>query len=306
MAEEEFMSQAMANPEDESDDFYGGIYHNPGIRNLSRLSVCTSSFTTNESCDFYEENDAREGGSGGRNGGHFSLCGGDDGDAVGSYFSMLSIENFDADAEFSEDEEEEEVEEGEGEGSSSLSSCSMLGASPREAWRARQGLVVSKDEYASANEAQKGKENRTKKKKETVMKRVGFGSSESGSGRWGRQNSNDGGGRESDCCGGGGGNGLMVMTRAKGGNSRLWMDMEEVKACRQLGLELELEHERTVEIPGRISISGSVDTGGSSGGNSPIANWRISSPGDDPRDVKARLKVWAQMVALASSSLHSN
>ncbi|KAL8246359.1 hypothetical protein R6Q59_007575 [Mikania micrantha] len=29
----------------------------------------------------------------------------------------------------------------------------------------------------------------------------------------------------------------------------------------------------------------------------PIANWKISSPGDDPEDVKARLKYWAQAVA---------
>ncbi|CAI9117284.1 OLC1v1018643C1 [Oldenlandia corymbosa var. corymbosa] len=31
--------------------------------------------------------------------------------------------------------------------------------------------------------------------------------------------------------------------------------------------------------------------------SSPIANWKISSPGDDPEDVKARLKYWAQAVA---------
>ncbi|CAN1194433.1 hypothetical protein LINPERPRIM_LOCUS8309 [Linum perenne] len=30
---------------------------------------------------------------------------------------------------------------------------------------------------------------------------------------------------------------------------------------------------------------------------SPIANWKISSPGDHPEDVKARLKYWAQAVA---------
>ncbi|KAK9062490.1 hypothetical protein SSX86_019677 [Deinandra increscens subsp. villosa] len=29
----------------------------------------------------------------------------------------------------------------------------------------------------------------------------------------------------------------------------------------------------------------------------PIANWKISSPGDHPEDVKARLKYWAQAVA---------
>ncbi|CBI36644.3 unnamed protein product, partial [Vitis vinifera] len=29
----------------------------------------------------------------------------------------------------------------------------------------------------------------------------------------------------------------------------------------------------------------------------PIANWKISSPGDHPEEVKARLKFWAQAVA---------
>ncbi|XP_050212407.1 uncharacterized protein LOC126663778 [Mercurialis annua] len=31
--------------------------------------------------------------------------------------------------------------------------------------------------------------------------------------------------------------------------------------------------------------------------SSPIASWKISSPGDHPEDVKARLKYWAQAVA---------
>ncbi|PSS35872.1 Protein of unknown function DUF1685 protein [Actinidia chinensis var. chinensis] len=34
-----------------------------------------------------------------------------------------------------------------------------------------------------------------------------------------------------------------------------------------------------------------------SSGSGPIANWKISSPGDHPEDVKARLKFWAQAVA---------
>uniref|UniRef100_A0A1J3FL23 Uncharacterized protein n=1 Tax=Noccaea caerulescens TaxID=107243 RepID=A0A1J3FL23_NOCCA len=68
--------------------------------------------------------------------------------------------------------------------------------------------------------------------------------------------------------------------------------------CRDLGFDL--------EIPGRVSVSAGsnreTQTQTSSGGNSPIATWRISSPGDDPKDVKARLKMWAQAVALASAS----
>ncbi|CAA7030565.1 unnamed protein product [Microthlaspi erraticum] len=90
--------------------------------------------------------------------------------------------------------------------------------------------------------------------------------------------------------------GLTVLTRAKGGEKSLRMGLEDVKACRDLGFEL--------DAPGRISVStgSNFDTQTSSGSNSPIATWRISSPGDDPKEVKARLKVWAQAVALASAT----
>ncbi|XP_038997373.1 uncharacterized protein LOC120122273 [Hibiscus syriacus] len=103
---------------------------------------------------------------------------------------------------------------------------------------------------------------------------------------------------------GGNGAGVVVIIRPKGGKRSLCMDLEEVKACRDLGFEL--EHELMLEMPsataGLVSFSCSTFDTASSGGDSPIANWRISSPGDDPMDVKARLKVWAQAVALASSS----
>ncbi|PRQ45022.1 hypothetical protein RchiOBHm_Chr3g0485631 [Rosa chinensis] len=104
------------------------------------------------------------------------------------------------------------------------------------------------------------------------------------------------------------GTGMVVIARPKGGNRSLCMDMEEVKACKDLGFEL--EHDRTLQqqqemIPSRLSLyATTVDTNytTSSGGNSPIANWPISSPGDHPQEVKARLKAWAQAVALASAS----
>ncbi|EOA19447.1 hypothetical protein CARUB_v10001812mg [Capsella rubella] len=91
------------------------------------------------------------------------------------------------------------------------------------------------------------------------------------------------------------GGGVVVVTRPIGGGRPLCMDLGEVKACKDLGFELE---------PGRVSYSGStMDT--SSGGNSPISsNHRISSPGDDPKDVKARLKAWAQAVAFVSTTHH--
>ncbi|KAJ4956542.1 hypothetical protein NE237_013325 [Protea cynaroides] len=44
-----------------------------------------------------------------------------------------------------------------------------------------------------------------------------------------------------------------------------------------------------------VVSSATPETCSSSSG--PIANWRISSPGDDPDEVKARLKFWAQAVA---------
>ncbi|KAH1107094.1 hypothetical protein J1N35_010862 [Gossypium stocksii] len=72
---------------------------------------------------------------------------------------------------------------------------------------------------------------------------------------------------------------VVVITRPKGGKRSLCMDIEEVKACRDLGFEL--------EMPSRFSSFDAT----SSDGTSPITNWRISGPGDDPRYVKARLKV---------------
>ncbi|KAK9665082.1 hypothetical protein RND81_14G089100 [Saponaria officinalis] len=44
-----------------------------------------------------------------------------------------------------------------------------------------------------------------------------------------------------------------------------------------------------------VSFSGSNENSSSSSSSMPT--WKISSPGDDPEDVKARLKFWAQAVA---------
>ncbi|XP_031287320.1 uncharacterized protein LOC116146046 [Pistacia vera] len=88
-------------------------------------------------------------------------------------------------------------------------------------------------------------------------------------------------------------------------------DLDELKGCCDLGFgfsyeeipelcntlpALELcysmsqkfldEHQKS---PERTPVAESVA--------SPIANWKISSPGDHPEDVKARLKYWAQAVA---------
>jgi hypothetical protein len=71
---------------------------------------------------------------------------------------------------------------------------------------------------------------------------------------------------------------VVVSAAAAGGESPargVAMDMEEMRACRDLGLDLPCDW--TVEIP-CYALSG-VDTA-SSGGNSPASgSWRISSPG---------------------------
>ncbi|CAA6653830.1 unnamed protein product [Spirodela intermedia] len=86
--------------------------------------------------------------------------------------------------------------------------------------------------------------------------------------------------------GGGGGSACVVIRQSGPGAGSIYMDMEEVKACRDLGLELPCDW--TVEIP--------------SGAFSPVSPVSISSPSSDAEDVKASLRVWAQAVALASAS----
>ncbi|KAJ9187964.1 hypothetical protein P3X46_003371 [Hevea brasiliensis] len=276
-------SSIMLEDEDDhdTDDGYDHDHH-PPPSNLSRLSVCTSSMYTIDDDDYQD-------------------C-----DGMRLFLSRLSIESFDADEELSDEKE--------GFGMLDLSSdsdeepcCYSLPATPPRR-RNGGGLVnkklVGAKEYASENEAQKGSTRKNLRRRRRVIRE-----------RW-VDGDNKSQKKDEECMGGGMGNyygycnsfsgeseggGVVLITRPKGGSRSLCMDLDEVKACRDLGFEL--EHERMLEMPGRVSLSGStLDT--SSGGNSPIANWRISSPGDDPREVKARLKVWAQAVALASASRH--
>ncbi|KAF6988071.1 hypothetical protein CFC21_005654 [Triticum aestivum] len=84
------------------------------------------------------------------------------------------------------------------------------------------------------------------------------------------------------------------------------MDMEEVRACRDLGLELPSDGTVEIQCYGISAGSSPTHSHASSGADSPstAGSCSISSPsaGEDPVDVKARLKVWAQAVALASTT----
>ncbi|XP_021897203.1 uncharacterized protein LOC110814145 [Carica papaya] len=309
MASDESMTILSSMQEDEYDDTDDGFYHQPHhsyTHNLSRLSMCTSSMYTND--DYEGDDDDNDYGGGGAD--------------MRIFMSRLSVESFDGD---DADEELSDVEkEGKHNQLLGLSSdsdkepgCYSLPVTPPRPRRTRGGLgvnqaLVGAKDYASENEAQKGMLKRKTRRNNLRKRRL---VKESISGKSSRKREEESGvygygyaygvnysvSGESEGGGGGGGGGVVVITRPKGGRRSLCMDLEEVKACRDLGFEL--EHERMVEMPSRVSLSGStLET--SSGGNSPIANWRISSPGDDPRDVKARLKVWAQAVALASTSRH--
>ncbi|KAL5703017.1 hypothetical protein ACHQM5_028163 [Ranunculus cassubicifolius] len=99
-------------------------------------------------------------------------------------------------------------------------------------------------------------------------------------------------------------------------------DLDELKGCVDLGFGFNYEEipELCNTLPAlelcysitqkfldeqqqKLSITEDNSDGGNEGsssasGTSPIAtNWKISSPGDNPDDVKARLKFWAQAVA---------
>ncbi|XP_041022097.1 uncharacterized protein LOC121263330 [Juglans microcarpa x Juglans regia] len=319
MASDETMKlQSSAQEDDYEDDIYDGYDHeqHPNPHNLSRLSVCTSSSMYGNDEDEEEEED----------GSYFRAIEADNG-------MSISVESFYADEELSDERESKELVSGLWSDSDSEQGFYSLPATPPRR-RNRPGGVLNLNhqqlievkEYASENEAQKGllgrKKRRNNERRERRILRERWLLEKAG---WDNFDCNNksknnimrmgvvdvAGGNsnchsfsaESDQGGGDGGSGigtgLMVITRPKGGRRSLCMDLEEVKACRDLGFEL--EHERMLEMPSHLSVSGStLDT--SSGGNSPIGNWRISSPGDDPRDVKARLKVWAQAVALASTS----
>lgn len=250
---------------------------------LSRLATCTTSSSTIDLDDFENFDD-------------------DDGVKL----SRLSIESFDADGEFSDgDYAAGGREEFENDKEPAAAGCYSLPVTPLQQ-RSLFGNFIK--QYASENdndekvrriERRRGRKRRVLLRREnwetretikdddddddSVVRKMGMNQFYSSSFSGESEN----------------GGGLTVITRPKGGKSSLCMDMEEVKACRELGFELEFD---MATMPSRLNLPASTLDTTSSGGSSPISNWRISSPGDDPKDVKARLKVWAQAVALVSTS----
>ncbi|TKY52392.1 hypothetical protein E2542_SST23914 [Spatholobus suberectus] len=217
-----------------------------------------------------------------------TCCVDDDVDgATATYMSGLSIEgdDGDADAEFSDGKElllSSDSDENELSSRYPLpataprvkvyaSGSESQKAKEKDPRRKRHGGRMRKDTRVWEG-SKKNRSKSEKKDKEQVMK--GFSTGESDE------------------------SGSRVITRPKGGRRSLCMDLDEVKACRDLGFDLELD----IPLPSPLSLSLSNSTlDASSAATSLVTNWRISSPGDDPRDVKARLKMWAQAVAASAS-----
>ncbi|XP_010559164.1 PREDICTED: uncharacterized protein LOC104827649 [Tarenaya hassleriana] len=249
-----------------------GLQYQTRHSNLSRLSVCTSSLHD-------EEDDVANNAS-----------------EVGIFMSGLSLESFDgADA----DEEVSDVDKGRGKeqgGSSDSDKEPGFYSLPSRSSRRRRKLPVADGSVEKMSENERKKDERKKgnirrqrrerrppwmvkeRADENMNSEVGVGGS------------------------------FTVITRARGGKKSMRMGLEEVKACKDLGFELDHECTAVEVVPGRVSVSGgsTFDTQTSSGGNSPVASWRISGPGEDPREVKARLKMWAQAVAFASASRYAS
>lgn len=239
MASDESMTVVSSTHDDDIDDIDVGFHPH----NLSRLSMCNSSMYTNEDDD------------------------NDDDDDMGMNMSRLSIESFDADV------DEEFTGKGISSDSDGEPSCYSLPATPpRRRSRPRAGVVK---DYASENEAQRPRGRRSKDLRKRGVIKGRWVDKEMGCKHEGKNKSglyyNYSHISNSGSFSGESEGGVVVITRPKGGRRSLCMDMEEVKACRDLGLEL--------EMPDRVSLSGSAIDNTSSGGNSPIASWCISSPG---------------------------
>ncbi|RWR95136.1 hypothetical protein CKAN_02446400 [Cinnamomum micranthum f. kanehirae] len=269
MASEETMTifSSMHEQDDDDDDGDEHDHHHPSSYTMSRLSICT----TNSRNSMFDDDDNEEE------------------DEMIMNMSRLYVgheSEVEADGEFSDGKDGKEGSIG-SEDFDKETGWFSLPASPYGrigGVGVDQGIAEREvKEYGSENEGKRG----WRRLRERWLERAWEMRKCKAADEEVESISNNPSG-ESDCA---------VIARPKRGGKCLCMDIEEVKACRDLGFDL--QNEWTLEIPSGISVSSTMDT--DSGGNSPISNWRISSAGDDPRDVKARLKVWAQAVALAST-----
>lgn len=244
----QFHSSLQDDENFENDDIHDHHHHDDPHphHNLSRLSVCTNSTMCGVDDDDDDEYD----------------------DGMAMYMSGLSIETSlegdggdDADGEFSDDDR--------GELSDSENEFPLPASNPPRSRRnIHQTVPIAVKESCGSSDHKEG----VLMRQETEEKDTWVWDNIDNSEKTRNRNRNRRKKKEEE---------HMDMvnkvrsSRGRGGSSRsLCMDLEEVKGCRDLGFDLELE------IPSRLSLSlsnSAPDT--SSGATSPISNWRISSPG---------------------------
>ncbi|XP_058082585.1 uncharacterized protein LOC131230686 isoform X2 [Magnolia sinica] len=247
MASDDNMTIHSSMQEDDDDVDYDEDDHQHHCHSMSRLSMCSSNIK--HSTYGYDDNSNDDDD--------------DDDDAV-MHMSRLSVDDgsdIEADGELSDEKEADGSEDSEKE-----RGWSSLPVTPQGSIRWRSGLLGVK-KYASEGEGRQGPCRRRvwasvrKGERRAVREKFLERAWEMRKYRAMDEEIESG---DSEC---------MVIAKAKGGGRCLSMDMEEVKACRDLGFQL--QNDWTLEIPCRISGS-TIDT--DSGGNSPITNWIISSP----------------------------
>lgn len=274
----------------------GEYDYRPGHpHNLSR--VCTNNSAV-YGCD--DEGDSVGGGN------YFNV---DDGccDTISTHMSQLSMESFtygDADEheEFSDDERESKEISGREVSSNSdqesLGDCYSLPATPPRPRSRNHGVGLDqvlqlqpekhKEYFTSKNKA-KLRMNTTRRDRYR-LERTSFGAHDKKKVVAAEDEAMiDSSGEE-----GSGdlvGSSVVIRTRPRGGRRSLCMDLDEVKACRDLGFDLEHDHCTTLHHSSSsvavmptttttsLSISENANLDTSSGTNSPITKWRISSPG---------------------------
>ncbi|XP_064963273.1 uncharacterized protein LOC135611566 [Musa acuminata AAA Group] len=90
-----------------------------------------------------------------------------------------------------------------------------------------------------------------------------------------------------------------VLVLQPGRSRPISLNLDELRACHELMLELPFE-DLTVALPPGFSDM-QVNT---VAGDSPLVDWKINHPEEDPEKMKERIKVWVQAVALSYACHH--
>ncbi|KAJ8504585.1 hypothetical protein OPV22_005471 [Ensete ventricosum] len=90
-----------------------------------------------------------------------------------------------------------------------------------------------------------------------------------------------------------------VLVRQPGRSTLISLNLDELRACHELRLELPFDDLTVALLPGFSDMQVNTVTG-----DSPLVDWKINSPEEDPDKMKESIKVWVQAVALSYACHH--